>query len=405
MTNKLKIPQRKILQSLYEKKQREYNKILRRIFRRIQKILQKNNLNFTIKLRIKSFKSYLDKLIQLHRDKEPVLITDLFGLRIVCPFLEDVEKVKELIKSNFSVQEIEAKDSMHTFREFGYDSTHFLIDFPFSVKLSDLPYIKCVCEIQLRTILQEAWAEVEHELIYKASLSLLTEPIRRKMAALNASLNLADIIFQDIRDYQKEIQKRRRKQGQSVESKLLVFDEINVFDTLNPVGNRKKDTQALSIKPKSQLEKLLFEALDAHSNGEFNKAILIYSHILRIKISKHIRSIIYNHRGTAYLALSEYQQAILDLNKAVEYNPENTRALNNRALTYRILKEYKYAINDLNRSLSIDEYQLDAYYSRALVHYDLNDYVRALKDCDEVLNIKPDFSAGQKLKSIIQTKL
>jgi putative GTP pyrophosphokinase len=38
--------------------------------------------------------------------------------------------------------------------------------------------------VQLRTILQDAWAEVEHELIYKSDIKLPNASIRRKLAAL-----------------------------------------------------------------------------------------------------------------------------------------------------------------------------------------------------------------------------
>ena len=68
-------------------------------------------------------------------------------------------------------------------------------------------------EVQLRTILQEAWAEVEHELVYKAEFTPFDEPMKRKLAALNANLSLSDIIFQEILDYQRrltsELERRR----------------------------------------------------------------------------------------------------------------------------------------------------------------------------------------------------
>src|SRR5690606_12002199 len=61
-------------------------------------------------------------------------------------------------------------------------------------------------EVQVRTILQDAWAEVEHELIYKNHFRYPnSDSIRKKLAAVNASLSLADMIFQEIRDTQKEM--------------------------------------------------------------------------------------------------------------------------------------------------------------------------------------------------------
>jgi ppGpp synthetase/RelA/SpoT-type nucleotidyltranferase/regulator of sirC expression with transglutaminase-like and TPR domain len=371
----------------------------------LENILSKNKINFTIKHRVKTFEGYFEKLVRLHNSDNPVILTDLLGIRIICPFLEDIDRVKNILSLNFSILEEESKGEEHSFKEFGYDSTHLLIGIKDSSKLAELPYFKSVFEIQLRTILQEAWAEVEHELIYKASLSVLTEPIRRKMAALNASLNLSDIIFQEIRDYQKEIQKRRKKRGESLEAKILENENLKILDPLTISNEDERDTLSKSIKPKSQLEKLIFDALEAHSNCKFKEAISIYSHILKVKPSNHVRSIIYNHRGMVYFALSNYKTAINDFSKAITFNNRNISALNNRGLTYRILEEYEMAIMDFTNSLDVNRYQTETYFSRALVFHDLGDSAKALKDCEEAINMKPDFKACIKLKSIIYSKL
>jgi hypothetical protein len=61
------------------------------------------------------------------------------------------------------------------------------------------------CEIQIRTILQHAWAEIEHDLEYKSE----TNPpeIRRRFAALSALLEIADREFEDIRRQEEELRK------------------------------------------------------------------------------------------------------------------------------------------------------------------------------------------------------
>ena len=77
----------------------------------------------------------------------------------------------------------------------------------------------------LRTILQDAWAEVEHELIYKTSIDKVENTLRRKMIAINATLSLADLTFQEIRDYQKkryrEVQERHRKLMEKVRNNFV----------------------------------------------------------------------------------------------------------------------------------------------------------------------------------------
>jgi len=405
MNNKPKIPDRKKLLIQYGKIFNTYHSHLVHFTQQLQNLLSENKLNFTIKHRVKTFEGYFEKLVRLHNSNDPVILTDILGIRIICPFLEDIDRVKQILISNFSVLEEESKGENHSFKEFGYDSTHLLIGIKNYSKLAELPYFQGVFEIQLRTILQDAWAEVEHELIYKASLSVLTEPIRRKMAALNASLNLSDIIFQEIRDFQKEIQKRRKKRGERLEAKLLENENLKMLDPLTITNETERDTLTKSIKPKSQLEKLIFDALDAHSNSDFKEAISIYSHILKAKPSNHVRSIIYNHRGMAYFALSNYKLAINDFSKAISFNNRNISALNNRGLTYRILEEYEMAIVDFSNSLEINRYQTETYFSRALVYHDIEDSAKALKDCEEAINMKPDFKACIRLKSILYSKL
>ena len=102
----------------------------------------------------------------------PEQITDLFGLRVVCPFLEDIETVAKLVSERFKVVETVRKANQHSFREFGYDSLHLVIRMPGETQLkAPLPGTATTCEIQLRTILQDAWAEVEHELVYKSDIA------------------------------------------------------------------------------------------------------------------------------------------------------------------------------------------------------------------------------------------
>jgi putative GTP pyrophosphokinase len=191
----------------------------------VQNVLQDHGSFPTIKCRVKRFDAYFDKLIKMsrhYRESDIPPLTDFLALRIICPFLEDLEIIEDLIKTNFTVIELDRKGLRHSIREFGYDSVHFLIKIDPAARKHALPYMSDVCEVQLRTILQDAWAEVEHELIYKSDITLPIESIRRKLAAINATLTLSDLIFQEIRDYQKEIRERDRKRRQSLEIKRIM---------------------------------------------------------------------------------------------------------------------------------------------------------------------------------------
>ena len=160
---------------------------------------------------------------------------------IICTFLEDIADVLDQIKSVFQVTEVEIKGSSQSYKEFGYESVHVLVSVPEDCKPENLPCDvklpdELVCEIQIRTILQDAWAEVEHELIYKTEFTPFDMPLKRKLASMNASLSLADIIFQEIRNYQKNLQNEMLQRRQSFYEKA---------DDLTVVAGEKKSAKPL----------------------------------------------------------------------------------------------------------------------------------------------------------------
>ena len=92
----------------------------------------------TYKTRVKSFNSYYLKLLKFPPKKDtsdlPVL-TDILGVRIICPFLQDINEVERILLKNFKIIEVERKGSERTFREFGYESVHFLLEIPEEFKV------------------------------------------------------------------------------------------------------------------------------------------------------------------------------------------------------------------------------------------------------------------------------
>jgi tetratricopeptide (TPR) repeat protein len=269
-----------------------------------------------------------------------------------------------------------------------------------------LPWTRRVGEIQLRTILQEAWAEVEHEIIYKSEYTLLQEPIKRKLAMLNAILTLSDVTFQEVRDFLREVQHRDSRRKASLEEKTVYTEPISLLDEAEQTPTSSRNSGALIPVPHgTKIDRLVFQAFSAHSRGDFVKAIQLYSRALRMKSNRAIRSIIYNHRGMAYFVLSQYKRAVRDFSRAIHYDARSFRAYNNRALSYRILRQYERALQDLDRSLELNAFQAEGYYVRALTYFDLQDFSKALEDCGKVLNIKPDFVAVQHLKSLIASQV
>ena len=187
------------LQEVYEENHCAWEALLGEIIEPIVSRLRDQNLKFTCKFRVKSLESLHAKKQGPYKDKQ---IRDLLGIRFIVPFLEDVERVVSIVSQIFGVIDVERKSEPLSYREFAYDSVHLEISLRDHSIVMPPGCVPC-CEIQIRTTLQDAWAEVEHELLYKSSIAYPDDQsIRKKMAALNANLSLSDMIFQEIRDKQ-----------------------------------------------------------------------------------------------------------------------------------------------------------------------------------------------------------
>ncbi len=392
------IPDRTELQTIYDSRRPASDEALSDIYRKVRSLLETHGYTPTIKYRVKRFKNYFGKLQKVCAPSiggTTGVITDLLGLRIICPFLEDLNIIEGLLTEHFQIVEAERKGGgQNSFREFGYDSVHLLLKLKNFPPDKSIPFCEDVCEIQLRTILQDAWAEVEHELVYKSDITLPNESIKRKLASLNASLTLSDLIFQEIRDYQKEIRHRGRKRRESIEETLL--DQETRLDA----------APAMQVDPipyslASGLEKTMLAALNAHSQNDLKTAIDLYGQLLKMNLEMPIRAMVYNHRGMAYFSRGEFKQASRDFSEALHYDAESFRGLANRALAYRMLKEFDRSIEDYNQALNIDPSNLEGYFGRAQTYYEIQLFSKALSDCEKALNIDPDFAPAQQLSKLI----
>ncbi len=387
------------LKATYQHLYPVYDAVLQSVHKQVRTALEARGFFPTVKSRVKRFDAYFDKLIRTSRDEKKAhagLITDILGLRIVCPFLEDLSVIADLISAKFNVLEMENKAAHQSLSEFGYQSVHLLIKVDPTLFQQELPYSAAVCEVQLRTTLQDAWAEVEHELIYKSDISFPKESIKRKLAALSATLTLSDLIFQEIRDYQKDIRAYDRKRRQSLEAQFENTPSID-SDPSVPEENGliKTPCEIDSILAQADLEKAMLAALAAHGEGRLSDAVNLYTSILRLKLKDSVRSLVYNHRGMAYFGLSDYLRAIRDFSKAITYNPENARAYNNRALAFRLVKKLERSLDDYDQSIAINPSVIDGFWGRAQTLCEMKLYTQAIADCEKALSIQSDFAPAQ----------
>jgi len=407
-------PDQKALKTVYDKYAEIRFNIANDIKEYLEQILVSIHSNPVVSVRIKNFDSFFSKYLRLLKsgDKNPK-ITDLMGVRIICPFLEDLGKTEKLIEKNFVIQETENKGH-RSFKEFVYESTHILVKIPpHIIEKHGYPEID-IAEIQIRTILQDAWAEVEHELIYKAEFNPFDEPMKRKLAAVNANLTLADIIFQELRTYQQhysqELLKRResfyQKIEESTDNLLFAEKENKKGESAESLSeNLFTDSLISGDYETTTIDDLLVNALAAHNQNRFNEAIKQYNKILELNPDEVICSIIYKHLGMANFACSNYENAIQDFSSALELDTNSYKAAYYRGVVNSVLKQYSPAIDDYTLSLSINPYQSFCLFRRAQAFYHIGDYPQALSDCENSLSLEPNNKSAEKLKMLLLEKL
>ena len=137
----------------------------------------RNPIN-SIKTRIKSFHSIREKLsrkgLAMTAENVEENISDVAGLRVICPFTEDVYTITEAFLKQDDIKLIRQKDYIKNPKKNGYRSLHLIVEVPIFLT-SEKKVMKV--EIQLRTVAMDCWACLEHELRYKNDIDLTEDMI------------------------------------------------------------------------------------------------------------------------------------------------------------------------------------------------------------------------------------
>lgn len=128
-------------------------------------------------------------------------VTDLVGIRVITLFRGDVDRSVQIIKDRLEVNEAESVDkrAQLSTSEFGYRSVHLITTIrelagpPTSDEVLD-----CPIEIQIRSVLEHAWGEIDHDLVYKSETDFTDETLRT-FRAVAGTLELMDQRFDSFR--------------------------------------------------------------------------------------------------------------------------------------------------------------------------------------------------------------
>jgi putative GTP pyrophosphokinase len=203
------------VRSLYEEFSRTITNIL------TEALGRKGVKVHSIQGRAKELESFGQKVMR-HSDTEPECpkyvepmkeITDLAAARVITFFPRTTDEVEACLKAEFAIAEkVDHTAQIQQEERLGYQSVHYLIRL--KEDRTRLPeyqrFSGLVGEVQVRTVLQHAWAEIEHDIQYKSPTSIPVA-IRRRFMAVAGMLEIIDREFQAIQDADSELKERARQ--------------------------------------------------------------------------------------------------------------------------------------------------------------------------------------------------
>ena len=147
-----------------------------------------NNINCRVKTPDSIIKKMKRKQYDLNYKNLIENVDDIAGIRVVCPFKNDVFKVVKIIEENPKLEILQRKDYITKPKKSGYSGYHIIAQTP--VNIGDA-FANVKTEIQIKIMAMDFWSSTEHKLKYKAK-NKLSKTDSKKMVKYAKIINKMD---------------------------------------------------------------------------------------------------------------------------------------------------------------------------------------------------------------------
>lgn len=155
--------------------------------------------------RVKDISSLLEKAnkFEIPLDRVQYEMEDISGIRIMCQFVDDIDKVVELLRARKDMQILYEKDYVRSVKVSGYRSYHIIIKYPVNMASGQT---EILAEFQIRTLAMNFWATIEHSLNYKYKQQMPSDIKVKLKKAADAAFELDEQML-EIKDEIKDAQR------------------------------------------------------------------------------------------------------------------------------------------------------------------------------------------------------
>jgi ppGpp synthetase/RelA/SpoT-type nucleotidyltranferase len=192
-------------------------------------------------------------------------LTDQVGLRVITYYESDVDRVALVLRNAFEIDEKRSEDKRVSLglTKFGYRSVHLIAR---AFDASDWSPLKNKWfEIQVRSVLEHAWAEIEHELVYKAGIKYPL-PVLRQFAALAGAAEVLDQQFTVLRDERSQLIDHYRdvySRGEEPDEPFDAARLLGYLEATRPEGLSWRTAEVREEPFPPRIEATCVEALEA----------------------------------------------------------------------------------------------------------------------------------------------